>query len=123
MKKTPFILFMLVLTGCASNTTSTDSGSSSISATGTSGDSQKVSGIVQVNSYMYEVSAQKSTGAPTDMEDVRQQVYSEARAFCAKENVGVETVTIAWLYPDLGNPARAKLRFRCVGPIKQEPPQ
>jgi len=121
MKKTPFILFILVLTGCASNTSNTDS--SSFSGTGSSVDTQKVSSIVQVNSYMYEVSAQKSTGAPTDMEDVRQQVYLEARAFCAKENVGVETVTIVWLYPDMGNPARAKLRFRCVGPIKKELPQ
>jgi hypothetical protein len=114
MQKTLIILFMMALAGCSNTGTSTSSSAG--------GEARKDSGIVKVNSYMYEVSATKSTGASTDMEDARQQVYAEAGAFCAKQDHGVETESIIRLDGDLGRPASATLRFRCIGPSKQELP-
>jgi len=79
-------------------------------------------GVVQVNSYIYEDSAARSNGAPNDLEDATQQVYSEAKAFCAKRDRIVETDSLARFAEDIGRPASATLRFRCVKPDTPESP-
>ena len=106
MKKTLIVFPMLVLAGCSSTGTGT----------------VKEHGVVPVNSYLYEAAATKSTGAATDLEDAELQVYSEAKAYCAKQDRVVETASLARLEEDLSRPASATLRFRCVKPDKAEPP-
>ena len=97
MKKTLIIFSMLALAGC-----------SNLGA-GTSGH-----GVTKFNSYLYEVVATRSTGATTDLEDAKQQVYSEAKAFCDKQSRVVETDSLARFEEDVGRPASATLHFRCV---------
>jgi hypothetical protein len=77
-------------------------------------------GVVQINSYIYKDSAIRSNGAPNDLEDATQQVYSEARAFCAKQDRVVETDSLARFAEDIGRPASATLHFRCVKPDTPE---
>jgi hypothetical protein len=79
-------------------------------------------GVVQVNSYLYEVAATRSKNASTDLEDAKQQVYSEANAFCAEQDGVAETDSLARFEEDAGRPASATLRFRCVKPDKPESP-
>ena len=79
-------------------------------------------GVLQVNSYIFEVAATRSKGASTDLEDATQQDYSEAKAFCAKQDRVVETDSLARFEEDIGRPASATLRFRCVKPDQPEPP-
>jgi hypothetical protein len=105
MKKSPIIFSMMALAGCSST------------GTGTFMDH----GVVKVNSYLYEVAATRSKGASTDLEDARQQVYSEANAFCAKQHQVVETDSLARFEEDIGRPASATLRFRCIEPDQPEP--
>jgi hypothetical protein len=103
MKNTPIIFSMVVLAGCASP------------GTGTSGH-----GVTRYNSYLYEAVATRSTGASTDLEDARQQVYAEADNFCGKQNRVVETESLARFEEDAGRPASATLHFRCVKGDKPE---
>lgn len=77
-------------------------------------------GVIQVNSYIYEVAATRSKDASTDLEDATQQDYSEAKAFCAKQDRVVETASLARFEEDIARPASAALRFRCVKPDKPE---
>jgi hypothetical protein len=104
MQKTLIIFSMMALAGCSST------------GTGTFMDH----GVVKVNSYIYEVAATRSKGASTDLEDARQQVYSEANAFCAKQHQVVETDSLARFEEDIGRPASATLRFRCIKPDQPE---
>lgn len=71
-------------------------------------------GVVPVNSYMYKVSAIRSKDAATDLEEATQYVKSAAYAFCAKQDRVVEIDTLARLDADMGRPASAFLRFRCI---------
>ena len=106
MKKTLIILPMMALAGCSSPGAGT----------------VKERGVVQVNSYLYEVASTSSRDAPADLEDAKQQVYSEARAFCAKQGRVAETDSLARFEEDVGRPASATLRFRCVKPAQPESP-
>jgi len=106
MKKTLIIFPMMALAGCSSPGAGT----------------VKERGVVQVNSYLYEVASTRSRDASTDLEDARQQVYSEANAFCAKQDRVAETDSLARFEEDAGRPASATLRFRCVKPAQPEPP-
>lgn len=105
MQKIPIIFSMMVLAGCASTGAAT----------------VKEHGVVAVNSYLYEVAATRSNGA-SDLEDVRQEVYTAARAFCAKQARIVETDSLTRLQEDLGRPASATLRFRCIESDQPLPP-
>jgi len=106
MQKTLIIFSMMSLAGCSSP----------------GGETVKEHGVVQVNSYMYEVAATRSKGVFTDLEDATLQVYSEAKAFCAKQERVVETDSLARFEEDIGRPASAALRFRCVKPDRPESP-
>jgi hypothetical protein len=97
MKKILIIFSMTALAGCASTGVAT----------------VKEHGVVAINSYLYEVAATRMNGA-SDLEDVRQEVYTAANAFCAKQARVVETDSLTRLQEDLGRPASATLRFRCV---------
>ena len=98
MQKILIIFFMVALAGCSSAGLGSFNGH----------------GVVQVNSYIYEVAATRSKGAQTDLEEAKQQVYLEANAFCRKQDRAVETDSLARLEGDTGRPASATLRFRCV---------
>ena len=98
MKKSLIIIPMMALAGCSGLGAGTSMGH----------------GVTQYNSYLYEAVATRSTGAPTDLEDARQQVYAEAKAFCDKQNRVVETDSLARFEEDAGRPASATLHFRCV---------
>jgi hypothetical protein len=100
MRSTLIILSLITLAGCSSL------GAGVVRA----------HGVVAIDSYKYEVVATRSTGAATDLEVAELQVYSEAKAFCAKQDREVETVSLARFEEDLGRPASATLRFRCVKP-------
>lgn len=104
MQKTLITFSMMALSGCSSIGSGTF----------------MEHGVVKVNSYLYEVVATRSNGASTDLEDARQQVYSEAKAFCAKQDGEVETDSLARFEEDIGRPASATLRFRCVKSDKPE---
>jgi len=105
MQKILIIFSMMVLAGCSS----------------TGGATVKEHGVVAINSYLYEVAATRSNGA-SDLEDVRQQVYTAAKAFCAKQARVVETDSLTRLQEDMGRPASATLHFRCVEPDQPLPP-
>jgi hypothetical protein len=109
MQKSLIIFSMMVLAGCSSPGGETHGGETVMEH-----------GVVQVNSYIYKVSATRSNGASTDLEDARQQVYSEASAFCAKQDRVVETDSLARFEEDVTRPASATLRFRCVKPDTPE---
>jgi len=106
MQKILIIFSMMVMAGCSS----------------TGVETVKEHGVVAINSYLYEVAATRANGA-ADLEDVRQQVYTAARAFCAKQARVVETDSLTRLQEDLGRPASATLRFRCVESDQPQPPQ
>jgi hypothetical protein len=103
MMKSLIIFSMMALAGCSNLGAGTSS-----------------HGVVQLNSYLYEVAATRSNGSPTDLEDARQQVYSQAQAFCAKQGRVAETDSLARFEEDAGRPASATLRFRCVKGDKPE---
>ncbi len=102
MQKIFFILSLLALAGCS----------------GLGGGS-----VVQVNSYSYEVTAKRSNGVSSDLEDATQHVHTVADDFCAKQNGVAETLSLARFEEDLGRPASATLRFRCIKSDKPETPQ
>jgi hypothetical protein len=106
MQKLLIIFSMMALAGCSS----------------TGVETVMEHGVVQVNSYIYKVSATRSKGASTDLEDATQQDYSEAKAFCAKQDRVVETDSLARFEEDIARPASATLRFRCVKPDQAESP-
>jgi hypothetical protein len=105
MQKILITFSMMVLAGCSS----------------TGGPTIKEHGVVAINSYLYEVAATRSNGA-SDLEDVRNEVYTAAKAFCAKQARVVETDSLTRLQEDLGRPASATLRFRCVESDQPLPP-
>jgi hypothetical protein len=100
MKKSLIIFSMMALAGCSTP------GAGVV----------REHGVVPVDSYKYEVAATRSAGAATDLEDATQQVYAEAKTFCAKQGREAETISLARLEGDLGRPASATLLFRCVKP-------
>jgi len=83
-------------------------------------------GIVQENSYIYKVTATRSSGAANDLEEANREVHDKAGEFCAKQDRVVEIDSLARFEEDYGRPASATLRFRCVVPdkaeVQQKPP-
>lgn len=104
MQKTLIIIFVMALAGCSSSRV----------------EPILEYGIVQENSYIYKVSATRSNGLPTDLEDANQEVHAKAMDFCAKEDRVVEIDSLARFEEDYGRPASATLRFRCVKSDKPE---
>jgi len=107
MQKTLIIISVMVLAGCSSSRV----------------EPVLEYGIVQENSYIYKVSAVRSGGAPTDLEEATQEVHTKAGEFCAKQERIVEIDSLARFEEDYGRPASATLRFRCIVSDKPEPAQ
>ncbi len=96
MKRTLLVYSALAMAACTSTGTGSD--------------------VVQVNSYIYMVSATRSSSVYTDLEEATKQVYSDASIYCAKKDRVAETDTLTRLDEDMGRPASATLRFRCIKP-------